>query len=194
MRHDVSLDGDSYRIRPVEEKDAAFMVHLRTDPELTRFLNRLSPRVEDQQAYIEAYFERPGDYYFIVERLHDRRREGMIALYDVDGDKRTGEWGRWILRRDSMAAVESVLLVADFAFERLDLDMIYCRTVLANEKVVSFQDSCGFERQAILPNYVDVDGRLFDSIEHRLTRERWPVIRAPLAEKASLVARMLRRD
>src|ERR1039457_4516855 len=46
--------------------------------------------------------------------------------------------GRWILRRGSLAAAESALLVYTIAFEDLALDRVYCRTVSANRAVVSF--------------------------------------------------------
>jgi RimJ/RimL family protein N-acetyltransferase len=122
MRHDLRLAGFRFGLRPVARGDAAFIVSLRTDPELGRYLHATSPRVEDQEAWIAAYEARPGDYYFVVEDLKDRAPVGTIGIYDVDAEAPGGaEWGRWLIRPGSVAAVESALLMYRMAFEQLGL-------------------------------------------------------------------------
>ena len=43
MRHDVELDGVAFRLRPITSDDAAFIVALRNDARLSRFLHRIAP-------------------------------------------------------------------------------------------------------------------------------------------------------
>ncbi len=174
MRHSLTLEGYGWRLRPVALDDAAFMLRLRTDAEATRFLNPVSVKVSDQQTYLENYFERPGDYYFIIEN-HERQPEGMVAIYD-EADERA-EWGRWILRPGSMAALESAWLVYEAGFKHLGLSELYCRTVAANEKVVAFHDRFGLKRMRVLESYFERDGQQYDSIEHQLKVETWPALR-----------------
>jgi len=192
MRHDIHLQGPGFALRPVTETDSDFIIGLRTDPELGKFINASSPRREDQIAWMQKYYARAGDYYFLVTR-HDGTPEGTIALYDVTGegsDKR-GEWGRWILKRGSMAAVESALLIYQAAFERLDLGMVYCRTVALNQPVVSFHTSCGLATFGIVPNNMIRDGKSYDAVEQRLMLTNWPAVRANLSTKAERLARHL---
>jgi len=180
MQHELSLEGRRFALRPVRRGDAAFIVALRRDPELGRYLHPTPPRVEDQEAWLDAYAARPGDYYFVVEDRVLGEPVGLIALYDVDETAKTGEWGRWLIRRGSLAAVESALLIYRAAFERLALDTVYCRTVADNAPVVSFHDSSGAERLGVLRGHVVLAGRAHDAIEHRVTRPLWEEIRPRL--------------
>ena len=173
MRHNLTFEGLSFRLRPVNETDAAFIVNLRNDSSMNSWLHPISSQVEDQLAWLVQYFNREGDWYFVVERL-DGYAEGLISLYDQFGG--TAEWGRWVLRSGSLAAVESAWLIYKCAFECLGLDAVYCRTVVANKSVVSFHDSCGVYERSLLPAHVELRGQRFDSIEHRLSRAAWPVV------------------
>ena len=56
MEHNISLACVRYRLRPVTLEDAAFIVALRNDPLLNRYLHEISPRVEDQVGWLEHYF------------------------------------------------------------------------------------------------------------------------------------------
>ena len=191
MRHSITVDGPSCRLRPVEMADAQTMIDIRTeDPARSRFINATSPQLADQQAYLEAYFERAGDCYFMIERKSDSRPLGLVAIYDIgsEGDG-WAEWGRWILRPGVNAAMESAWLTYKAGFEELGLKLLYCRTVAANEKVVSFHDSFGLKRHGLLKDYVTLNGQVHDSVEHRLTAEEWPQVNARLAP---MIARMAR--
>lgn len=140
MRHDVILPGRLCRLRPVDAADAKFIAELRSGPQ-GRFVHSTSPDVATQQQWIEAYFRRPLDYYFVVEGTSGP--EGTIGLYDVDLPGRSAEWGRWILTPGSLLAVESAMLLYDFAFQRLRLATIYCRTLVSNSAVVGFHRRFG---------------------------------------------------
>lgn len=193
MRHELRLRGHAYEIRPVEMADAEFMLRLRTDPELSRLIHPTSPRLKDQQAYLGRYFETPGDYYFIVVRSATGRQEGMLAIYDVDQARRQAEWGRWIMRQDSMGAPEAALLVYRAGFNLLGLNRIYCRTAAANRNVVAFHTSCGLETNHASRLTHNFGGTLYDAVEQVMTREKWAVAEAALDERARAVARLVNR-
>lgn len=193
MRHDLHLDGHAFRLRPITDADAQLVLELRCDPELTRFLHSTPPRLADQLAWLAKYYERPGDYYFVVERRRDAHAEGLIAIYDVDAAARAGEWGRWILRRGSLAAAESAWLIYRCAFEQLGLERLYCRTVADNAQVVSFHDACGIARRRTLPAHFELRGAAYDAIEHEVDRLSWPEIAPKLELPARAVARRLAR-
>lgn len=189
MRHDLTLSGFRFRLRPVAPGDAAFILGLRTDPELGRYLHATSPRLEDQEAWIAAYEARDGDYYFVVEDLKSGSPVGTIGVYDVGAEAAgTAEWGRWLIARGSVAAVESALLIYRMAFEQLGLDSVYCRTVADNAKVVSFHDSSGARRAGVLKDHVVLAGDAHDSIEHRVARELWDAMRPKLEALARRLA------
>lgn len=193
MRHNLHIEGQAFRLRPVTADDGAAILALRNQPELSRFINATSADPADQRAWLERYYQREGDYYFIVEG-RDGAFEGTIALYDVDAEMGTAEWGRWILRPNSLAAVESALLLYRLAFDRLRLETVYCRTVAANIAVVSFHNSCGLESCGTLAGGFERDSVQHDLIEQRLRREYWPAVEAKLAGLAAAVARRRSRS
>lgn len=176
MRHSISLTCAHYRLRPVTSEDAAFIVALRSDPLLNRFVHEVSPRVEDQLAWLERYFERAGDYYFVVENARSLEPQGTVGLYNVESG--CAEWGRWIVKQSSIAALESAWLICEVAFSKLELADLRSRTLSGNRTAISFHDSFGASRVASSREYVIVRGERQPVVEHRITASQWPAIRA----------------
>lgn len=190
MQHSISLTCVRYRLRPVSMDDARFIVELRTDPLLNRYLHEVSPRVEDQLAWLERYFLRPNDYYFIVEDADSGEPHGAIGIYEIDRDAASAQWGRWVLKRGSMAALESAWLIYEAGFSRLRLASISSRTLVENPRVVSFHDSFGASRVGVLEGHFLVHGEHRAAIEHRIQARDWPALRS---RHYSIVSRLARR-
>ncbi len=171
MKHDIVIDGFAYRLRPVTLEDAPFIVASRLeDKERNKFINPISPDPEKQKDWIEAYFKREDDYYFVIENVLTHNPEGLIGIYDIHGGK--GEWGRWVVKKGSLAAVESVDLMYKAAFNALKLNEIYCRTVAKNLSVASFHDTLPQPRRATgKPPSVQIDGIEYEMVEHFVTAE-----------------------
>ena len=178
MQHSISLTCIRYRLRPVTLEDAPFIVALRTDPFLNRFIHEISPHIEDQVAWIQRYFLRHGDYYFIVENADSAEPQGTIGLYNVASESSCGEWGRWILKRGSMAALESAWLIYEAGFSKLRLASLCSRTLAENRGVISFHDSFGASRVAVLERHFIIRGEAESAIEHRISAAEWPTLRA----------------
>ncbi|WP_413561335.1 GNAT family N-acetyltransferase [Bdellovibrio sp. HCB209] len=138
MAHNITAQRGNVRLRPVTMDDAEFIVELRTDSRNARFIHATSANVENQRNWISSYLKKEDDFYFIVE--HKDRPIGTIGIYDVNKEIKAAEWGRWIIKEDSVAAPISALLVFDIAFNILHLEHLYSRTMTQNEKVVAFHD------------------------------------------------------
>ncbi len=193
MKHSLSLDGHAFRLRPICDDDADLVVKLRSNPELNRYLHASSNRVEDQLDWFKSYYTRAGDYYFVIERRQDNNPEGVISLYDVDEQRRAGEWGRWIIRPGSLAALESAWLMYRIAFEQLGLKTVYCRTIACNRKTVSFHDSCGISSRRVLKQHAEIRGEKMDVVEHEVDDITWKRIAPRLETLAKLTVRSLAR-
>ena len=194
MNHDLLLEGSAFRLRPVTDDDAEFIVTLRSDPQLNKYIHASPSDVSAQLDWLAKYYQREGDYYFIVERNSNGNAEGVISLYDVDAAEKKGEWGRWILKQGSLAAVESALLIYRCAFDELKLNKVFCRTVADNQAVVSFHDSCGITERSELPNHFRFGDRQVDAIEHVVDEVMWSSMRPRLEKLAILTHRRMRRD
>jgi RimJ/RimL family protein N-acetyltransferase len=185
LRHNLHVSGHAYGLRPVEEADAAFIADLRR--RCGRFLNRGAVSTGEQVAWLESYFERRGDYYFVIEAEDDRRREGLVGLYGLDPEHRAAEWGRWVLEPGSNAAIESALLIYRCAFVELALERVWCRTLADNVKVVAFHDSCGLER-APATIMIEHDGERCPAVEHTLSRSDSSSVMTRLDRLAARIA------
>ncbi|HEY3857325.1 MAG TPA: GNAT family N-acetyltransferase [Verrucomicrobiae bacterium] len=195
MRHDLTLSGFGFGLRPVEEKDAEFIVEIRTaDPERTRFLHPIPPDAQAQREWIARYLQRENDYYWVVQRLDNGQSEGVIGIYDINPTVPTAEWGRWVLRHSSLAAPESALLVYRAAFELIKLESIYCMTVADNKPVVSFHDSCGLRREGTLKEHFKLGEKSFDAVKHVLDRKDWQTIRDRLSPIAQMTSRRIHKN
>jgi RimJ/RimL family protein N-acetyltransferase len=186
VKHTLAITGRRFRLRPVTLSDAEFIVALRTDPRRSAFIHAISGHLPDQVAWLERYFERPGDYYFVIERLDDGKPVGTIGLYDVDAVVKSAEWGRWVVQVGSRAGVEGLLLLYRVAFEQLDLEVVYSRTVTTNQRALAIHTAYGLTPHRVLPQHVRLGASLHDAIEHRLMRSAWPAHEPALEQLAAV--------
>jgi len=186
MRHSLQAEGEAFRLRPVSVDDAAFIVALRTDPVLGKYLHATSPDIDDQRAWTKRYYEREGDWYFVVEQRATSDPQGAVAIYNYDADQKIAEWGRWILKKGSLAALESAALIYDVGFDQLGLELMYSRT--ANKLVVSFDTRLGSTTEGLV---IGPEGERL--IETRMTSAQWHELRAGLQEKIAAVAAIVNR-
>jgi RimJ/RimL family protein N-acetyltransferase len=193
MRHNIILAGLAFRLRPIADADAPLVLELRGDATRNQHIHATSQIIEDQLAWFARYYERPGDYYFVIERLDTGVPDGVISIYDIDDKSACGEWGRWIVKPGSLAAVESAWLIYRCAFEQLGLERVYCRTVADNQQVVSFHDSCGITDRRLLPGQFEIGGKHVDAVEHQVTRQAWSEFGPRLKRLAELTARRVQR-
>lgn len=165
MKHNIKLSGFSYQLRPIEKSDAQFIIETRLeDANRNKYIHAIDADVTKQEKWIEDYFTREDDYYFVIENILTRIPEGLIGLYDIKGGK--AEWGRWVIKKGSLAAVESVDLICQVAFDKLGLKEIYSRTIENNQAVVSFHNSAKEHFRGILENFFELNGKIYNAVEH----------------------------
>ena len=170
MKHNIRINGYSYRLRPVSIEDAQFIVETRLEDEKkSQYVHKISPDVNLQINWLNKYFERDGDYYFVVENIFTNEKEGLISIYDINGD--VAEWGRWVFKRGSLGALESVNLVYKVAFEKLGLQEVYTKTVEDNTTVVNFHKSINAKFRAVLKDEFELDGKKYNAVEQYVDRE-----------------------
>jgi RimJ/RimL family protein N-acetyltransferase len=172
MKHDITSVGAGYRLRPVTLDDAQFIIDARLeDGNRNKYIHEVSDDISIQVIWLNEYFERRDDYYFVIDNRLTGQPEGLIGLYDIRDGK--GEWGRWVLRKGSLAAVESVDLIFKVALEVLCLEELCCRTIVNNQSVVSFHDSLPQLRRGIIKSYVELRGEYYDVVEHYVTLQHY---------------------
>ena len=180
------IKGFAFQLREVELSDAPFILKLRNDKALNRFINDTSSNLADQVEWISQYQQRDYDFYFVVESINPTKPAGVISFYDIDKQKNSAEWGRWIVCQDSLCAVESVYLLFKFAFDVMGLRTLFSRTVSANTHVVNFHNSYGAQWSKLISNHCYIGGEMYDVVEHQVSFENWQKNISIKLEKAAL--------
>ena len=88
------ITGKNSNLRIASENDADFILELRLNPLLNRFIGETDPSVEVQKQWIKKTFESEHDFHFIIEDKNSVPA-GTIAVYGIDYNKSIAEWGRW---------------------------------------------------------------------------------------------------
>ena len=131
--------------RNAEIADAAFILSLRTDSRKSRYLNRTSPGISRQEAWLEDYAKKDTEAYFIIE-TQDGEAIGTVRLYDAQGCSFC--WGSWILKDGApkSAAVESALMIYSYAIDYLWFQTAHFDVRKDNENVWRFHERFGAVR------------------------------------------------
>jgi RimJ/RimL family protein N-acetyltransferase len=142
---DGKLEGRSIRLRLATEDDAAFIHGIRSDPERTRFLSAIDPEVATQARWLRGYKEREArgeEYYFIIEQASGAP-VGTVRVYDFRGE--SFSWGSWLIVPGTPPAVamESALLVYEFAFGALGFARCHFEVRKGNDRVIAFHTRFG---------------------------------------------------
>jgi len=137
-----NIIGKSILLRDVEVEDAEFIHKLRCDEKKSKYISATRNDLDAQIKYIQNYRDSITDYYFIICNL-DLNKLGTVRIYDVRGDSFC--WGSWILADNApkTAAIESVLLIYDFAFYSLHFKKSHFDVRKLNTKVVEFHKRLG---------------------------------------------------
>lgn len=138
--------GHSVDLRPVEENDAKFILDIRAGESARRYLHALDISIEQQQTWIRAHREMPGDYYFVIMNKSGRSI-GTIGLYGLANG--SGEIGRLICIGTPIESTEASLLILDLAFEQMRCDHLTGSVVCENTKVRSMFHKYGFVHETI---------------------------------------------
>ncbi|MCU1293706.1 MAG: acetyltransferase, family [Bryobacterales bacterium] len=173
MRHHYTIRKGSYRLRPVRLEDSAFIVGLRIHPERSRFINATSPDVAKQEDWLREYFERVSDYYFVIEHAESGEREGTLGIYNIDREMRTAEWGRWVVRPGSKAALPSGCMAFDLAFSELGLQSLHSYVAAEHTDVLKVLSALGMQSEAFLQGYLRIDGVPHDAVKLQISRSDW---------------------
>jgi RimJ/RimL family protein N-acetyltransferase len=188
MRHTLQAEGFGVRLRPVRMEDAGFIVWLRN---LEHAKGRVGDSAMDkaaQESWLQAYFAREGDYYFVIE-TQGGIAVGAYGIYDLTGD--SAESGRWIIRPEVPAAIPSVILAFEIAFERLALRELRVKTISTNPTVLSLNRRFGFRQTRVEPGAQMIGGQLVDQVHFVLEAKEWPKIREKLAPLARLAEKQV---
>jgi RimJ/RimL family protein N-acetyltransferase len=161
--------GKTVVLRLVEVEDAAFVISLRTDNTLNRFLSPVDNSIEQQREWIQRYKIRElagTEFYFIIASATARKPVGTIRLYDFVGDSFC--WGSWIVKPEAPvgAAVQAALIVNNLGYNVLGFSKCHLDVRKNNTRVIQFHMSWGARKvgENELDCYFENDAATFKTV------------------------------
>lgn len=165
---DFEIEKYSMKARFVEERDAEFILKLRTDPILSRYLHATDNDVEKQISWIKEYKirERRGeDYYFIFSK--DENPIGLNRVYNIHG--KTFTTGSWLFSPGAPfeCSIAASIMIRELCFEQMgfELEDGYDGVHVDNKQVFKFNKMIGLKETR---RYMTEDGEF---ISMRMTKE-----------------------
>jgi len=138
---DFSVERYGLIVRLVNEGDAAFIVKLRTNERLGRYLNKTSPNVDDQIEWIKRYKHRESageDFYFVFEKPKGIS-VGLCRIYDIkEGMFSIGSW-LFSPEAPAGAAILADIITREIAFELFPESELQFEVRKQNETVIRYQ-------------------------------------------------------
>lgn len=186
MKHSFQIEGFGVRLRPVKMEDAGFIVWLRNLEHAKGRVGDSARDVAAQEAWLESYFQREGDYYFVIETLSGKP-VGAYSIYNITGE--SAESGRWVIQPDVPAAIPSAMLAFELAFVKLGMKELRARTVATNQSVLSLNKKFGFHEVRIETGAQVIGGKSIDMVHFLLKAPEWAKTRPkmlPLAKYAEM--------
>jgi diamine N-acetyltransferase len=144
------LMGDRVTLRLLEEADLPLTRSWRNRYEIRRWFFRSDVvSAEAHASWFRSYTERDDDFVFVIEETSELRRPvGQVSLYNVDWERRRGEYGRLMVgdseargRGLARSATETLL---DWALGPLGLDEVHLDVYEDNAPAVAVYEACGF--------------------------------------------------
>lgn len=147
LSSEFSMNRYGLHARLVNEDDTDYILSLRTNKKLTKFLHPTENSRQKQLEWLTNYkvSEREGrDYYFIYEK--DGKPIGINRIYDIN--KYYGTIGSWICSPDNEAetSMATYFFMLDIFFKILDLDMAVFEVSRGNEHVAKLHKMAGAQQ------------------------------------------------
>ncbi len=148
MKHSYTYEFKRIILEPLEEKDIESLRLLR-NRERRYFINQDEITKENQVNWYKRYLEKDNDIMFrVVQKCKPDIFVGAIALYDIDWEKKTCEFGRTLIDREIVKekglGFEATVGVTQFGFDILNLNKIVAEVLKTNERVLKIYKRAGY--------------------------------------------------
>lgn len=147
LASDFSLERYGLKVRLATEADTSYIMSLRTDPELSKFIHKTDNDIQKHLEWFRKYKQREAesrDYYFIY--FKGDRPVGLNRIYNVY--EYYGTIGSWLCSPDNEVevSISTHILLHDIIFEILGLELTLFDVRKGNKKVWKLHEMTGAKR------------------------------------------------
>ena len=174
------LRGQYVILRPLHVDDAELTLAWRQG-DRTTFLNRGAETISEQRTWIESRPE--SELNFVIE-LRSGVPVGMISLIGIDEANQRAEPARFLIGepeavRGVPAAVESMKLIYQLAFDELELQRIHGMVASGNRLMIKWQKFFGMQEEGRLRRHYFLGGRFQDAVCLGLLEDEYRKVALP---------------
>jgi len=143
------IEGKRVILRALQSVDLQMTMDWRNQDSIRKaFIDSSVITRQRHQNWWKQYQQRRNDFVFIVEGKRDSRPIGQLSLYDLDLEKRTAEFGRFMIGEPDAGskgyAQEAIDVLLSWAFNQFDLEYVYLRVRSDNAAAIRIYNKCGF--------------------------------------------------
>lgn len=147
---EINLRSNNLILQLVEENDANFILKLRTDANLMKYLSKTDNSLVKQKEWIKDYKKREKlreEFYFKAISIEGEDL-GLVRLYNIDLKTRELTFGSFIMKNEhpKYAAIETIILVMNYAFDNLKMKKVLLDVRVQNKKAKAFYQRFGFKK------------------------------------------------
>jgi len=159
------IKGRMVRLRKVQIDDLSCILKWRQDPELSRYYDVLPINIPlEVEQELRNNLKNSTRLDYIVE-TYKGAVIGMIYLKNISWKNRNAELHTMVgerSKRHILFGAEAELLLLLYAFHQLNMHKIYGRVIEYANEAKSLIGEAGFEKEAVLKQYVYQRGRYWD--------------------------------
>jgi RimJ/RimL family protein N-acetyltransferase len=176
----MELHGAHVTLRPLRVDDAALTLGWRQS-DRAALLNRGATSVTEQAAWIAS---RPNTELNFVIQLRSGQPVGMLSLVNIDQINRRAEPARFLIGepeavRGIPAAIESMKLLYELAFDHMKLHRVHGTVVADNQKMLRWQKFLGMKEEGHLREHYMIGGRYRDAICVGMMEDEYRTVALP---------------
>ena len=132
-------------LKEVTIKDVNYILKLRTNKNLSKYLNPTSNNKNDQIAWLKKYFQRrkAGKEFYYIFQLSNKKNLGIGRIIHLK--KNLFHFGGWILEKNAEPgiALECCLSIYEYAFNYLKYKKCLNWINIENTKVINYHKILG---------------------------------------------------
>jgi hypothetical protein len=142
LDNNFTLERYGLYVRFVEESDAEFIVKIRTNDKLKKYIHQTSPDIDIQRQWIKDYKIRESenkDFYFLFEKPKGIKL-GVNRIYDIKEDSFTT--GSWVFSPQSPvgASILASIITREIAFELFPFKKLFFDVKRGNIAVIRYHE------------------------------------------------------
>src|SRR5512138_3459456 len=149
-----TLTGEKVRLRPLVIPDAPRLVHLLSDPAVSRNLRLRSPvTLAAEREFIASLAHAADQLVLAITAADDGRLMGVCGLHQLGDPARQAELGLFLGGPEEWGkgfGTEVTRLLCRHGFETLGLNRIWLHVYADNERGLRAYEHVGFRREGVL--------------------------------------------